>query len=215
MPDQTVEVGSECGCQVGSYPGYTGRPLQTGTLRPPRGTTSAQLCNVPILAITSVHGSRHRWRTPVFRPRNSARSWLAVPRHSPLARSHHVLSGYQSAVSSAAFSADGTRIVTASWDKTARIWDAATGNEIRVLRGHEDFVNSAAFSADGTRIVTASDDSTARIWDVHFATMAIKNLLIEVCGHRLVGISNLTRDDMRLLGFGDDQPEIDVCEGVR
>ena len=41
---------------------------------------------------------------------------------------------------SAAFSPDGTRIVTASDDKTARIWDAATGKEIAVLRGHDDSV---------------------------------------------------------------------------
>ena len=40
-------------------------------------------------------------------------------------------------MSSAAFSPDGTRIVTASDDKTARIWDAATGKELTVLRGHE------------------------------------------------------------------------------
>ena len=68
-------------------------------------------------------------------------------------------------MSSAAFSPDGARIVTASWDKTARIWDAATGKEIAVLRGHENDVTSAAFSPDGTRIVTASRDKTARIWD--------------------------------------------------
>ena len=43
-------------------------------------------------------------------------------------------------VNSAAFSPDGARIVTASGDKTARIWDAATGKEIAVLRGHESEV---------------------------------------------------------------------------
>jgi hypothetical protein len=75
-----------------------------------------------------------------------------------------VLPGHEDFVH-AAFSPDGTRIVTASDDKTARIWDAATGDEIKVLRGHEDTVWSAAFSADGTRIVTASVDETARIWD--------------------------------------------------
>ena len=74
------------------------------------------------------------------------------------------LTGGKAVLVLAAFSPDGSRIVTASSDKTARIWDAATDKEIAVLR-HDDRVNSAAFSADGSRIVTASDDKTARIWD--------------------------------------------------
>jgi WD40 repeat protein len=76
-----------------------------------------------------------------------------------------LLSGHQQIVRSAAFSPDGGRIVTASDDNTARIWDAATGKETKVLGGHEDHVRSAVFSPDGTLIVTASDDKTARIWD--------------------------------------------------
>jgi WD40 repeat protein len=68
-------------------------------------------------------------------------------------------------VLSAAFSPDGSRIVTASNDKTARIWDTASGKETAVLRGHDGTVSSAAFSRDGSRIVTASEDKTARIWD--------------------------------------------------
>jgi WD40 repeat protein len=55
-------------------------------------------------------------------------------------------------VTSAAFSPDGSRIVTASQDSTARIWDAASAKEIAVLR-HENGVTSAAFSPDGSRIV--------------------------------------------------------------
>ena len=62
-------------------------------------------------------------------------------------------------VSSAAFSPDGKRIVTASEDSTARLWDAETGKPIgEPLKGHEGaHVHSAAFSPDGKRIVTASD----------------------------------------------------------
>ena len=75
-------------------------------------------------------------------------------------------SGHEDDIRSAAFSPDGKRIVTASWDRTARIWDAATGKPIgEPLRGHEDVVMSAAFSPDGQRIVTASKDRTARVWD--------------------------------------------------
>jgi WD40 repeat protein len=75
------------------------------------------------------------------------------------------LGGHDGTVFSAAFSPDASRIVTASYDKTARIWDAASAKEIAVLRGHDSAVTSAAFSPGGSRIVTASGDKTARIWD--------------------------------------------------
>ena len=65
----------------------------------------------------------------------------------------------------ASFSPDGTRIVTASSDGTARAWDATTGEEIIALRGHKNWVESASFSPDGTCIVTASTDGTVRLWD--------------------------------------------------
>jgi WD40 repeat protein len=76
-----------------------------------------------------------------------------------------VLFGHRETVTTAAYSPDGTRIVTASYDKTARIWDARTGAPLAVLSGHADAVHSAAYSPDGSRIVTASFDKTARIWD--------------------------------------------------
>jgi WD40 repeat protein len=75
------------------------------------------------------------------------------------------LSGHSASVESAAFSPDGSRIVTASRDGTARIWDAAAAKEVALLLGYDNPVTSAAFSPDGLRIVTASWDKTARIWD--------------------------------------------------
>jgi WD40 repeat protein len=121
-----------------------------------------------------------------------------------------LLRGHDDWVKSAVFSADGSRIVTASSDGTARVWDGISGKEIAVLRGHEGFINSAAFSADGSRIITASDDKTARIWDSRLQTMAAKDLLVEACA-RLNGVTKLTRDEMRLAGHPDSEPEIDVC----
>ena len=125
-----------------------------------------------------------------------------------------VLRGHENIVWSAAFSPDGSRIVTASGDRTARIWDAATATEIAVLRGRYEQVVSAAFSPDGSRIVTASGDRTARIWDVRFATMPAKDLVAEVCTRRLRGVTKLTREEMRLAGYPDSTPEIDVCAGI-
>jgi WD40 repeat protein len=55
-------------------------------------------------------------------------------------------------------------VLTASDDSTARLWDAASGQELRVLRGHEAPVFSAVFSPDGARVLTASEDNTARLW---------------------------------------------------
>jgi WD40 repeat protein len=121
-----------------------------------------------------------------------------------------VLRGHDDYVTSAAFSPDGSRIVTASWDKTARIWDAASAKEIAILRGHDAAVYSSAFSPDGSRIVTASGDKTARIWDAHLETMSAKGMLTEVCA-RLAGLTKLTRDEMRLAGYPESLLEIDVC----
>ena len=74
------------------------------------------------------------------------------------------LKGHTGWVNSAAFSNDGSRVVTTSNDDTARIWQTATGVLITELKGHANVVTSAAFSEDGLRVVTASNDKTARIW---------------------------------------------------
>src|SRR5262249_512150 len=122
-----------------------------------------------------------------------------------------VLRGHDGSVYSAAFSPDGLRIVTASYDRTARIWDAPIAKEIAVLRGHDSAVSSAAFSPDASRIVTPSQDKTARIWDVQLQTMSLKDLLAEACLH-LAGLTKLTREEMRLAGYPESMPEIDVCK---
>ncbi|MGP8034262.1 MAG: PQQ-binding-like beta-propeller repeat protein [Steroidobacteraceae bacterium] len=75
-----------------------------------------------------------------------------------------VLSGHSDLVRDAAFSPDGKRVLTASEDHTARIWDAATGRELMRLK-HDNRVWQAVFSQDGKRIVTTSGDNIARIWD--------------------------------------------------
>ena len=75
-----------------------------------------------------------------------------------------VFRGHKVSVDSAQFSADGTRVVTASSDGTAQVWNASDGKRLLTLP-HSDYVWRAQFSSDDARIVTASWDNTARVWD--------------------------------------------------
>src|SRR6185503_2987239 len=81
------------------------------------------------------------------------------------------LVGHHSAILTVAFSPDGTRIVTASRDGTARIWNIGPSRELQT------FVNgtvkssivgaSLAYSPDGSRLAVAYSDPTAKVWDVN------------------------------------------------
>lgn len=98
-------------------------------------------------------------RTPSFEANSALLSALAV---------HHefrTLSGHQDGLRWVAASPDGKRIVTASKDHTANVWDASTGERGAWLVGHTDWVTQAEFSPDGTRVVTTSMDGTAALWD--------------------------------------------------
>ena len=102
-------------------------------LRPPPSARTASASSPPL-------------RT---RPRASG-----TPKPEPVA----LLKGHDGGVTSAAFSPDGKRVVTASDGQTARVWDPETGTQIALLKGHDGGVTSAAFSPDGKRVVTASED---------------------------------------------------------
>ena len=64
-----------------------------------------------------------------------------------------------------AFSPDGKRLASASYDETVKVWDAATGQETLTLKGHTSAVTSVAFSPDGKRLASASGDGTVKVWD--------------------------------------------------
>jgi WD40 repeat protein len=67
-------------------------------------------------------------------------------------------------VNSVAFSPDGTRIATASYNKTIRLWEASDGREIGVLRGHESPAMAVAFHPNGVYLVSF-DKNSIRLWD--------------------------------------------------
>ena len=73
--------------------------------------------------------------------------------------------GHDGPIAVVEYSADGSRLLTASYDGTARIWDLAEEADPIVLSGHTDLLVGASFNADGTEVATASFDGTARVWD--------------------------------------------------
>ena len=113
---------------------------------------------------------------------------------------HLVLAGHSGPVYSVGYSPDGTRIVTASADHTARIWDVSTGRQIGVLNGHTDWVLFAAYSPDGTHIVTASQDHTARVWE-----SATGRQIAVLNGHGdIVYSASYSRDGTRIVTASKD-----------
>jgi serine/threonine protein kinase/WD40 repeat protein/thiol-disulfide isomerase/thioredoxin len=106
--------------------------------------------NVTVVAQVFSHLTRHNFIVPLTEPLK-----------------------HDGAVRYAQFSPDGQRVVTASWDGTARVWNVLTGEPITPPLQHNGKVNRAQFDSTGTRVITASDDTTARVWNAETGQLLI------------------------------------------
>ena len=96
------------------------------------------------------------------------------------------MSGHGGMVRALDVSPDGSRVLTGSFDFTARLWDFAEQTEIGVLDAHVGPVTNVAFVGDGSRAITTSDDQTAILWDLK-TLKPIKRL--NGHGHKVMGLA--------------------------
>jgi WD40 repeat protein len=78
------------------------------------------------------------------------------------------LKGHTEIVYSVAFSPDGKQVLTGSFDRTLKLWETATGKEIKSFgggAGHQNLVLSVAFSPEGPLLASGGADNTAKLWD--------------------------------------------------
>src|SRR5207249_3604363 len=106
----------------------------------------------------------------------------------------HTLRGHTDPVTSATFSPDGTRILTASDDRTVRVWDARTGATLDILRDPESAVNDATYSSDGKRILVAMLDGRVVVYRACQVCLSPDQLVAEATRHLT---RSLTPDERR------------------
>ncbi|MCY1083181.1 SIR2 family protein [Archangium lansingense] len=108
------------------------------------------------------------------------------------------LEGHGAPVNSCAVTPDGRCVVSASADKTLKVWELETGRELVTLEGHDGVVTGCAVMPDGRRVVSASEDGTLKVWELEtgreLATLVGHGASVTACavtpdGRRLVSAS--------------------------
>ena len=74
--------------------------------------------------------------------------------------------GHSGGVSSVAIAPDGRTALSGSDDRTLKLWDLATGKELRTFTGHSEDVTSVAIAPDGRTALSGSGDKTLKLWDL-------------------------------------------------
>lgn len=134
-----------------------------------RGRLAAQatgIARVPGIGVSALAPALHSLRLAQrdgVRPYWGARhalhqALLDVTRSLPI-------DNHRAPLTDLALSPDGRRALTASLDRTARLWELATGVTVALLEGHPTGVTAARFTDDGARIVTTGSDGSSRVWD--------------------------------------------------
>jgi WD40 repeat protein len=116
-----------------------------------------------------------------------------------------VATGHWGRVTSLAFSPDGSVLASGSQaDSTIRLWELATGRELRTLTGHEFGISSLAFSKDGSLLASASSDRTIKLWEVASG----RELRTVTTYNRFAYVVQFSPDGRLLATVGDDSVDL-------
>ena len=88
-------------------------------------------------------------------------------RPSDLKEASRILSGHTNWVWACAVTPDGRRVMSGSSDRTLKVWDLQSGQELATLSGHKREVRACAVTPDGRRVVSGSSDLTLMVWELH------------------------------------------------
>ncbi|HYV47513.1 MAG TPA: TIR domain-containing protein [Myxococcaceae bacterium] len=126
---------------------------------------------------------------PSSHPNSSDRGALTMP------------VGHSSSASACAWSPDGQRLLSGSYDRSLKVWDAASGECLLTLSGHSSPVRACAWSPDGQHLLSGSDDRSLKVWDA-----ASGECLLTLSGHsNPVRACAWSPDGQRLLSGSDDR----------
>lgn len=101
-------------------------------------------------------------------PNTSSQTSVSLSQESPFQTVRHalaIISGHSDVVAAADWVYGGSQLVTASWDRTANLYDAETHHLVQSLTGHDQELTNVTCHPDQKLIVTSSKDTTFRLWD--------------------------------------------------
>ncbi len=147
---------------------------------------------VPIVALFIGAGNYGIWKYQQFQ------SHITTSETSSVATT---INGHSSFINYLIISPDGQTLVSASADKTIKVWDLANCKEIRTLTGHSSFVNYLVISPDGQTLASASADKTIKLWN-----LATGNEIRTITGHSsFVNYLAISRDGQTLVSASADK----------
>jgi WD40 repeat protein len=120
-----------------------------------------------------------------------------IPPGGPLL---HTLEGHSDGVRAVAITGDGVHVISASDDRTLKVWELHSGKLLHTLEGHSNWVSAVAITGDGAQAVSASYDGTLKVWELHSG-----KLLHTLEGHsRVVTVVAITGDGAQAVSASDD-----------